>query len=118
MATWNLEETRCHLLICNGGSCMMRGAEDVTQAIRDEIANLGADKWMHTTRTCCNGRCADACVVIAYPEGVWYKEITPEMGKQLVRKHVSGRKLEEQVVYSYNHHFVASNTSVVGTAKE
>jgi (2Fe-2S) ferredoxin len=96
---------------------MKRQGEDVTQAIREEIAALGADKRIHTSRTRCNGRCADACVVIAYPEGVWYKDITPELGRMLVRKHVSGERLEERIVYSFDHQFVESGHSVTGIEK-
>jgi len=117
MTTWNLQETHCHLLICNGGSCMRRQADEVTQAIRDEIALHGADKRMHTTRTRCNGRCADACVVIAYPEGVWYKDISPELGRELVRKHLSGERLDDRLVYSYDRRFIASGLSVSGVEK-
>lgn len=117
MVTWNLHGTRCHLLICNGGSCMKRNGEEVTQAIRGEITKLGADKWIHTTRTRCNGRCADACVVIAYPEGVWYKDVTPEMGREIVRKHVEGEILMDQIVYSYDRHFITSGKTVEGVRK-
>lgn len=118
MATWDLEETFCHFLICNGGSCMRRQAEEVTQAIRDEIALLGADRQIHTTRTRCNGRCADACVVIVYPEGVWYKEVTPGVGRELVRRHAAGHRLEERIVYRFEQRFVATGLSVAGQEKQ
>ena len=85
MTTWNLEGTKTHLLLCNGSSCMRKGGEEVTQAVRDEISVLGLDQQIHTTRTRCNGRCQDACVVIAYPEGTWYRVDSPEMGRQIVR---------------------------------
>ncbi|OKL35237.1 (2Fe-2S) ferredoxin domain-containing protein [Domibacillus mangrovi] len=85
MTTWNLEGTKSHLLICNGSSCMRKGGEEVTQAVRDEISLLELDEEIHTTRTRCNGRCKDACIVIAYPEGAWYRVESPEMGRQIVR---------------------------------
>lgn len=67
---------------------MMKGGEEVTQAIRDEIARLGADDFMHTTRTRCNGRCQETCVVIVYPDGIWYKHVTPETAKEIVQQHI------------------------------
>lgn len=117
MATWNLEQTSCHLLICNGGSCKKRGAEDVTQAIRDEIARQEADRHIHTTRTLCNGRCTDACVVIAYPEGVWYRDITPERGREIVRNYLAGQRLDQHAVYTYDGRFVATGYGETGTEK-
>ncbi|PZD95117.1 (2Fe-2S) ferredoxin domain-containing protein [Paenibacillus sambharensis] len=117
MATWNLEETSCHLLICNGGSCMKRLGEEVTQAIREEISALNADRLIHTTRTRCNGRCADACVVIAYPEGVWYRDITPDSGRELVRRHLAGERLESHISYSFDRTFIAAGSSAEGTLK-
>ncbi|MBA4538655.1 (2Fe-2S) ferredoxin domain-containing protein [Bacillus aquiflavi] len=77
MATWNLSETKHHIFICNGSSCHHAGAEEVTQAIRGEIADRNLDQQIHTTRTRCNGRCQDKCVVIVYPKGNWYREIKP-----------------------------------------
>jgi len=85
MTTWNLEGMKTHLFICNGSSCMNKGAEDITQAIREEIQIQALDKEIHTTRTRCNGRCKDACVVIAYPQGNWYRVPTTEHGRALVQ---------------------------------
>jgi (2Fe-2S) ferredoxin len=80
---------------------MLRGGEEVTLAIREEISRLGADRLIHTTRTRCNGRCADGCIVIAYPEGAWYRDMTPTAGKELVRGVLEGRQLEERLLHSF-----------------
>ncbi|MGX1195994.1 (2Fe-2S) ferredoxin domain-containing protein [Metabacillus sp. SLBN-84] len=78
MATWDLTNTKHHLLFCNGSSCNQAGAEELTQAIRREISEREMDDVIHTTRTRCNGRCHDRCVVIDYPKGTWYKDLKPE----------------------------------------
>ncbi len=121
MATWDLTRTRHHVLICNGGSCMKQGGEEVTQAIRTELARLEADSFIHTTRTRCNGRCTDACVVIVYPEGTWYKNVTPESGAALVRNYIVGDEpLSEQISHRYSGHlqsFVRMNDAVAGVRK-
>lgn len=121
MTTWNLSETKHHVLICNGSSCMRKGGEEVTQAIREEITNLDLDNRIHTTRTRCNGRCKDACVVVVYPEGVWYKAGTPELAKEIVQEHlVGGKVIEGSVIYTYEQeHFAAPehSKSIVGIDK-
>jgi (2Fe-2S) ferredoxin len=100
---------------------MRKGGEEVTQAIREEITNLDLDTTIHTTRTRCNGRCKDACVVVVYPEGVWYKADTPELGREIVQNHLAGEKIiEESVIYTYDQQrFVApdNTASVIGISK-
>lgn len=57
---------------------------------------------VHTTRTKCNGRCQDASVVICYPEGIWYKGMTMEDGKELVRSLVAtGKPLSSSLSYVF-----------------
>lgn len=78
MTTWDLNNMEHHLLICNGSTCNKKGAEELTQAIRKEITDRDLDDTIHTTRTKCNGRCLDKCVVIDYPKGTWYKDLQPK----------------------------------------
>ncbi len=119
MVTWNLSNTTHHVLICNGGSCMRKNGEEVTQAIRDEIKSLGLDEYIHTTRTRCNGRCEDACVVLVYPEGIWYKTITPDMGRKIINQHIQKNEpLHPYIAYRYQHaNFQPTNISSIGISK-
>lgn len=103
MTTWNLQGTKHHVFICNGSSCMRKGGEEATQAIRNEITNLNLDSLIHTTRTRCNGRCKDAPVAIVYPSGTWYKNVTPEVGTTIVKRHLAeGHCLQEHAIYQYS----------------
>lgn len=86
MTTWNLTQMQRHVLICNGDTCMGAGAEEVTQQIRDEIRTNRLDEHIHTSRTRCNGRCKDKCVVIDYPKGTWYSVQKEETARQLFMK--------------------------------
>ncbi|GAB7387067.1 hypothetical protein BSNK01_09030 [Bacillaceae bacterium] len=119
MATWDLSRTKHHVFICNGSSCLRKGGEEVTQAIRREIAAAGMDEAIHTSRTRCNGRCKDACVVIVYPEGIWYKDVTAADAPVIVRQHLlAGTTLEEKVSHRYvNGVFVRQPGVEAGTAK-
>lgn len=116
ISTWDLSKTKHHVLICNGSSCLRKLGDEVTVAIREEIASHGAEDLIHTTRTRCNGRCEDASVVTVYPEGNWYKNMTPETGKQLVRGLLqSNTLLQDQISFSYHQgHFVPSGNGATG----
>ncbi|MEW9700184.1 ferredoxin [Paenibacillus sp. SI8] len=118
MTTWDLSTVRHHVFICNGGSCLRKLGDETTIAIREEIAKAGSEYLIHTTRTRCNGRCEDACVVTVYPEGTWYRQMTPELGRRLVREHLlEGKPLEEYVSYSYDEHFIASGLGTTGVSR-
>ncbi|WP_332630559.1 (2Fe-2S) ferredoxin domain-containing protein [Halalkalibacter flavus] len=102
MTTWNLTGTKKHVLICNGSSCMRKEGEDITLAIRDEIKELELDQHIHTSRTRCNGRCKDACVVIVYPEGNWYSATSTDIGRSIIRNHLDPSvDLAESLIYSF-----------------
>ena len=102
MATWDLSKTKHHVLICNGSSCNRVGAEELTQAIRKEISDRNLDDSIHTTRTRCNGRCHDKCVVINYPKGTWYKDLKPEDAPLFVDALLANEDYTEKVSHSFH----------------
>lgn len=99
MTTWNLNQMQRHLLICNGATCMSAGAEEVTKQIRDEIRKNRLDETIHTSRTRCNGRCKDKCVVIDYPKGTWYSVQDEETSRAIVQDTAE----ESSIIYSVEH---------------
>ncbi|ARK29991.1 (2Fe-2S) ferredoxin domain-containing protein [Halalkalibacter krulwichiae] len=101
MATWDLSDTKYHILICNGSSCNKAGAETLTQSIRNELYANDLDSKIHTTRTLCNGRCHDKCVVITYPDGNWYKDMTSEDASLFVESLVAGTTMEYKLSHTY-----------------
>lgn len=102
MATWDLSETKHHLLICNGSSCNKAGAEDLTQAVRREISERNLDDVIHTTRTKCNGRCQDKCVLIAYPQGIWYKDLAAHDAPDLINSLVSDARMTNKISHCFD----------------
>lgn len=102
MATWDLERTRAHILICNGSSCLRQQGEEVTVAIRKALKEKSLDDVIHTTRTRCNGRCKDAPTVIVYPEGTWYQQVFPEDAEVLVSAICKGEQLREKVSHAFS----------------
>lgn len=109
MAIKDLTQVEKHLFLCNGGTCKQKGAEESTQAIRAAITANGIDANVHTTKTLCNGRCKDGPVVIAQPEGIWFKQITPEAATAFVDSYLlNNTVLEDQRLYQYGEDTIAA----------
>lgn len=119
MATWDLSNMQHHILICNGSSCNRVGAEALTQTIRKEISDRDLDDFIHTTRTRCNGRCHDKCVVIHYPKGTWYKDLTPEDAPNLVHSILANEEYSKKVSHSFDGQgFQRSPCVITGISKK
>lgn len=119
MATWDLSNTKHHILICNGSSCNKVGAEELTQTIRSEISERNLDDVIHTTRTKCNGRCHDKCVVIHYPKGTWYRDLKPGDIPPLIDTLLKNEDYSEKVSHSFSDQcFQRISGVITGVSKE
>lgn len=117
MFSWDLSKTNHHILICNGNSCLKEQGEEVTAAIREAITSRGLDEKIHTSKTYCDGRCDDACVVISYPAGTWYQKITPSDTNKLLDHVMDGGEWEKVSHQWKNGVLVRKEGVLVGKSK-
>jgi (2Fe-2S) ferredoxin len=102
MAIKDLSKVTKHLFLCNGGSCKKNGAEALTDAIRSAIVDKGLQEKIHTTKTLCNGRCNDGPIIIAMPDGQWFKGVNPEEADRFVKEYLlEGTMRAENLLYRY-----------------
>ncbi|MBG9812779.1 cobalamin biosynthesis protein [Bacillus endophyticus] len=100
-----------HILICSGKTCIKNGGEQVAEAIREEIKEMSLTKFIHTTKTLCNGQCKNGAITILYPDGIWYKEMNEDSGRKLIKEISEVRPLEQNIILDYkNHQFVEEET--------
>lgn len=98
-----MKKPKYHVFVCtssriNGvqkGYCFSKDAVSITQSFIEEIeANDLADDVM-VTNTGCFGICSSGPIVVVYPDGVWYKEVTPDDVPEIVESHlIKGEKVE------------------------
>ena len=113
MAIKNITEVVTHLFLCNGGSCCQKGAEESTRRIREYIAHEELEKTVHTTKTYCNGRCNDGPVVVAMPEGKWFKNVTPENAKRFVKEYLVAKNgCEKLSLFTYGDTLIKEDVAV------
>lgn len=77
-----------HVLVCVNRDCADRGSVAVLNGIRASLRTLGLDRSIRTTRVMCLGRCGEGPALAVYPDGVWYRRVTPEDVPELVSSHL------------------------------
>ncbi|KGA97537.1 hypothetical protein AJ85_08065 [Alkalihalobacillus alcalophilus ATCC 27647 = CGMCC 1.3604] len=97
----NLSTVSTHFLLCNGNSCTKNGAESVTESMRSTIKSCQLHTQIHTTKTLCNGQCKKGPIVIEYPKGVWYQQMTPELAVDLIQAKRDQKPFIKNRLYTY-----------------
>ncbi|WP_070000138.1 2Fe-2S ferredoxin [Cellulosilyticum sp. I15G10I2] len=95
-----------HLFVCtscriNGvqkGFCYGKGAVDIVQAFMEEIDDRDLSSEVMITNTGCFGICDKGPVVVVYPEGTWYGNVTADDVEEIVESHLEGGKKVERLL--------------------
>jgi NADH:ubiquinone oxidoreductase subunit F (NADH-binding)/(2Fe-2S) ferredoxin/Pyruvate/2-oxoacid:ferredoxin oxidoreductase delta subunit len=84
--------------VCGGRHCAQRGAGAVAEAFTQALRARDLAGSTQVVRSCCQGICAEGPVACLYPEGVIYKQLTPERAAEIVERHlVGGQPVAEYV---------------------
>jgi NADH:ubiquinone oxidoreductase subunit F (NADH-binding)/(2Fe-2S) ferredoxin len=87
---------RTHLMVCAGTGCVACGSLQLRERLSAELENRGLSDEVKVVITGCNGFCAEGPIVVVYPEGIFYKKLTPEDIPYLVEEHfLKGRPVQK-----------------------
>lgn len=90
-----MHKPKYHVFVCtssriNGqqkGYCHSKESVDIVQSFLEEVESRDLVDDVMITNTGCFGICSSGPVVVVYPEGVWYKEVTLEDVAEIVESH-------------------------------
>lgn len=91
---------RSHILVCGGTGCVSSGCKQAQDALKDELAKHDLTSEIKIVETGCHGFCEKGPIMIMYPEGVFYCELTPEDMPELVEEHILKGRTVERLLYT------------------
>jgi NADH:ubiquinone oxidoreductase subunit F (NADH-binding)/(2Fe-2S) ferredoxin len=84
------------VLICEGGACISSHSLEVEDELKKQIARYNLKDKVRIVKTGCMGPCQYGPLILVYPEGILYKELTPADIKEIVEEHfLKGRIVEK-----------------------
>ena len=91
---------RAHVLCCGGTGCTSSGSPKIQAAFNAEIEKNGLADEVKVVQTGCFGLCALGPVVIVYPDGTFYSNVTEEDVAEIVSEHLLKGRIVERLVYN------------------
>ena len=90
---------RKQVLVCGGTGCTSSHSMKVIEQLETSLKENGIDDVI-VVKTGCFGLCALGPIMIVYPEGAFYAQMTPEHAKTVVEQHlVKGGHIVKELLY-------------------
>ncbi len=90
---------RKQVLVCGGTGCTSSKSMQVIEQLEKSLKELKIDDVL-IVKTGCFGLCSLGPIVIVYPEGAFYSQMTPEHVKKVAEKHlVKGGEIVKELLY-------------------
>lgn len=106
---------RKQVLICGGTGCTSSGSKKVIAALEKALKKNGIDKEILVVKTGCFGLCALGPIMIVYPEGSFYSQVTPEGVEKIAQQHLKGGEVVKELLYAETVHSDGSIVSLSET---
>ena len=90
---------RSHILVCNATPCVLKGSRAVQAALTEEIERNGLEQEIKVVETGCLGLSECGPIIVVYPEGTIYANLTPQDASEIVREHLLKGKIVERLLY-------------------
>lgn len=95
-----------HLFLCIGPDCVDPADGDRSWEYlkkRMKALNIaGPDGPCYRTKCACLRICIDGPIGVVYPEGTWYRHLTPENIERVIQQHLIGGRVVDDLCFARN----------------
>jgi (2Fe-2S) ferredoxin len=95
-----------HLFVCLGPDCTDPEQGEATwNYIKKRMKELniaGPDGPFYRTKCDCLRICSEGPICVVYPEGAWYRHVTPENAERIIQQHLLDGRIVEDLCFARN----------------